>query len=37
VKKYLLDQAGEPSAIETPNGYDFDRPKWIDWTTPTLH
>ena len=36
VKKYLLGQAGEPSAIETPTGYTFDRTKWIDWDTPTL-
>jgi hypothetical protein len=36
VKEYLLGQAGEASAIETPNGYTFDRAKWIDWSTPTL-
>ncbi len=36
VQKYLLDQDGEESAIETPAGYTFDREKWIPWTTPTL-
>ena len=36
VKKYLLGQAGEASAIETPAGYTVDRARWIDWTTPTL-
>jgi len=36
VKKYLLGQPGESSAIETPAGYTFDRAKWIDWTTPEL-
>jgi hypothetical protein len=36
LRKYLLGQAGEDSAIETPAGYTFDRAKWIDWATPTL-
>jgi len=36
VKKYLLGQAGEAAAIEAPNGYDFDRTKWIDWEAPSL-
>lgn len=36
VAKYLLGQEGEPAAIETPPGYDFDRPRWIDWSTPEL-
>lgn len=36
VKKALLGETGEPSAIDTPAGYNFDRAKWIDWTTPVL-
>jgi hypothetical protein len=36
VKQYLLGQAGEPAAIETPSGFTVDRAKWIDWSTPTL-
>src|SRR5574344_4044 len=33
VKKYLLDGTGEPAKIEAA-GMNFDKTKWIPWTTP---
>ena len=36
VQKHLLDQQGEPAAIETPPGFSVERDRWIDWATPTL-
>jgi hypothetical protein len=39
VKKYLLNQTGEDSKLETPSdfSYVFDRATWIPWTTPPLN
>jgi len=37
VRQYLLEEAGEPSAIETPPGYSIDWNRWIDWETPILN